>query len=93
MTIQAPQIPLSTIVVTHQTHPTLQTLPREQPVNMPRLPVSPTRKGHIMADLLVDQKHLEWSETTNTIRFIAYVILAASLCLFVAWILSGWAAK
>jgi hypothetical protein len=46
-----------------------------------------------MADLLVDQKHLEWSETTNTIRFIAYVILAASLCLFVAWILSGWAAK
>lgn len=86
-------IPLATIVVAHQTQPTLESPPREQPVNIPRLPVSPTRKGHIMADLLVDQKHLEWSETTGTVRLITYSILAASLCVLVTWILSGWVAK
>jgi hypothetical protein len=46
-----------------------------------------------MADLLVDQKHLEWSETTSTVRLITYSILAASLCVLVTWILSGWIAK
>ncbi len=46
-----------------------------------------------MADLLVDQKHLEWSETTGTVRLITYSILAASLCVLVTWILSGWVAK
>lgn len=91
--IMAPSIPTASII--EYSEPSrfseagvTERLPNATPVTT-QLP----RKGRIMADLLVDQKHLEWKETTSLVRLFMYAILAISLCVLIGWLLDGWNAK
>lgn len=57
---------------------------------VPRLTNHSSRKCRISADLLIDQKYVEWKQTTSLVRLISYAILAASVCVLVAWLLQRW---
>jgi len=91
--VVSPTIPVASIVAVHEHVPYLQAgIKKQRQDSSPAAP-SLSRKGRIMADLLVDHKHLEWKETTRTIRLISYAILAISLCVLVAWFLQAWSTK
>jgi hypothetical protein len=64
-----------------------------QTFEVPRLTNHSSRKGRISADLLIDQKHVEWKQTTSLVRLISYAILAASVCVLVAWLLQRWSSQ
>jgi hypothetical protein len=51
------------------------------------------RRGHVSADLVVNQQHLEQRDSAKTLRIIALVILVVCLCLAVTWFLKDWASK
>lgn len=91
--IRAPGIPTATIVPVAEPSRFAQVGVVEHRQDVPVITAQPPRKGRIMADLLVDQKHLEWKETTGLVRLFMYAILAISLCVLVAWLLDSWSAK
>jgi hypothetical protein len=66
------------------------------PKPTPSHPSSPQKrrgKGHLMADSMIDHQHLEQRETLRTIKVIAFIALALSFCLAVAWFMKGWASQ